>query len=65
MRLNDEISRDEFTKMKDALENQIVGLRMANNEVKTDELNIEAISRIRTPIFEESSPPVARYECAA
>ena len=42
MRMNDEISKEEFCRMKDSLDNQILGLTTAQNEVKTDELNIEA-----------------------
>jgi DNA invertase Pin-like site-specific DNA recombinase len=42
MRMNDEISKEEFGRMKDSLDNQILGLKTAQNEVKTDELNIEA-----------------------
>jgi hypothetical protein len=42
MRLGDEISKEEFVKMKEAIENQIVGIQISGNEVKTDEFNIQS-----------------------
>ncbi len=42
MRINGELTKEEFLGTKESLENQIAGIRISNNETKTDELNIEA-----------------------
>ena len=41
MRLNGEVSTKEFIKLKENIENQIVGIRISNNETKIDELDLE------------------------
>ena len=40
MRLNKEISPEEFTRMKDGLENQIAGMRISANEAEIEELDV-------------------------
>ncbi len=42
MRLNNEISKEEFLKLKDGLENQIIGIQISNNEAQIEQLDIEA-----------------------
>lgn len=42
MRADKELSLEEFTKAKEAVENKIIGLKVSSNEVKTDEFNIQS-----------------------
>ena len=41
MRANQEISKEEFTEMRDSLDNQITGLKIAKNEAQTSESDLE------------------------
>lgn len=42
MRINSEISQEEFLKLKDGIENQIAGYRISSNESQTDEFDMES-----------------------
>ena len=41
MRMNNEISKDEFTKFRDTLDNQIAVLQMSGNEIEIEDLDAE------------------------
>ncbi|RJQ36868.1 hypothetical protein C4552_03200 [Candidatus Parcubacteria bacterium] len=55
MRMNGEISREEFTSNKDSIENQIVGLRISQNESAIDELDAEAVVNFGTRFIADIS----------
>ena len=42
MRMNNEISKEEFLKLKDSLENQMTGIQISKNEAHIEELDMEA-----------------------
>lgn len=42
MRVNNEISKEEFLKLKDRLENQMTGIKISKNEAQIEELDLEA-----------------------
>ncbi|OYV63411.1 MAG: hypothetical protein B7X03_01875 [Parcubacteria group bacterium 21-58-10] len=41
LRVNNEISKEEYTEMRDSLDNQLTGLRIAKNEAQTSEADLE------------------------
>lgn len=41
MRMNNEITKEEFMSLKDGIENQITSITISRNEAKTDEFDIE------------------------
>jgi len=43
MRMNGEISQEEFANHKNSIDNQITGIKISQNESRTDELDMEAV----------------------
>ena len=43
MRMNDEISKEEFASLKNSIDNQITGFKISQNESLADELDMEAV----------------------